>query len=100
MAETWLEARAGIEPAHGPFLVRVLNAIVYPDLPEWLVVGCAVLVCVANSSGVSVALSSPGCGRSVVTENRYDLAGHATEHLYRELGSPCKLAISSLSLNK
>ena len=45
--ETWLEARAGIEPAHGPFLVRVLDAVVYPDLPEWLVVGCAVLVCVA-----------------------------------------------------
>lgn len=47
VAETWLEARAGIEPAHGPFLVRVLDATVYPDLPEWLVVGCAVLVCVA-----------------------------------------------------
>jgi hypothetical protein len=47
VAETWLEARAGIEPAHGPFLVRVLDAVVYPDLPEWLVVGSAVLVCVA-----------------------------------------------------
>jgi hypothetical protein len=45
VAETWLEARAGIEPAHGPFLVHVLDAVVYPDLPEWLVVGCAVLVC-------------------------------------------------------
>ena len=45
--ETWLEARAGIEPAHGPFLVRVLDAVVYPDLPEWLVVGGAVIVCVA-----------------------------------------------------
>ena len=47
VAETWLEARAGIEPAHGPFLVRVLDAVVYPNLPEWLVVGGAVLVCVA-----------------------------------------------------
>lgn len=46
LAETWLETRAGIEPAHGPFLVRVLDAVVYPDLPEWLVVGGAVLVCV------------------------------------------------------
>lgn len=46
-AETWLEARAGIEPAHGPFLVRVLDAVVYPDLPQWLVVGGAVVVCVA-----------------------------------------------------
>ena len=46
VAETWLEARAGIEPAHGPFLVRVLDAVIYPNLPEWVVVGCAVLVCV------------------------------------------------------
>lgn len=45
VAETWLEARAGIDPAHGPFLVRVLDAVVYPDLPEWTVVGGALLVC-------------------------------------------------------
>jgi hypothetical protein len=47
VAETWLESRAGIDPTNRPFLVRVLDAVVYPDLPEWLVVGCAVLVCVA-----------------------------------------------------
>jgi hypothetical protein len=47
VAETWLEVRAGIEPVHGPFLVRVLDATVYPDLPEWFVVGSAVLVCMA-----------------------------------------------------
>lgn len=47
VAEIWLKARAGIEPAHGPFLVRVLDAVVYPDVPEWLVVGSAVFVCVA-----------------------------------------------------
>lgn len=46
VAETWLETRAGIEPTHGPFLVRVLDTVVYPDLPEWLVVGGAVLACV------------------------------------------------------
>lgn len=42
-----MTTRAGVEPAHGRFLVRVLDAVVYPDLPEWLVVGCAVLVCAA-----------------------------------------------------
>ncbi len=47
VVETWLEARAGIEPAHGPFLVRVLDAVVYPDLPEWFVIGCAALTCTA-----------------------------------------------------
>jgi hypothetical protein len=46
LAEMWLEARTGIEPARGPFLVRVLDALVYPDLPEWLVVGAAVFACV------------------------------------------------------
>jgi hypothetical protein len=46
VAETWLENRAGIEPARGPFLVHVLDAIVYPDLPESVVVGGAVIVCV------------------------------------------------------
>jgi hypothetical protein len=45
VAEMRLEARAGIEPAREPFLVRLLDAVVYPDLPEWLVVGCAVMVC-------------------------------------------------------
>jgi uncharacterized protein DUF2784 len=54
VAETWLEARAGIEPAHGPFLVRTLDAVVYPHLPEWLVVGCAVLVCMAMKAALSL----------------------------------------------
>ena len=45
--EMWLEARAGIAPTHEPFLVRIFDAIVYPDLPTWFVVSGAVLVCVA-----------------------------------------------------
>jgi len=45
--ENWLEARAGIEPAHGPFLVHIFDAVVYPELPERLVVGGAVVVCAA-----------------------------------------------------
>lgn len=46
VAESWLEGRAGVDPARGPFLLRILDAVVYPNLPGWLVVGCAVLVCV------------------------------------------------------
>jgi hypothetical protein len=45
--ENWLEARANIEPQHGPFLVHVLDAVVYPNVPIWLVVGSAVVVCAA-----------------------------------------------------
>jgi hypothetical protein len=47
VAETQLEARAGVEPAHGPFLLHLLDTIVYPDLPEWLVVRVAVTVSLA-----------------------------------------------------
>jgi Protein of Unknown function (DUF2784) len=47
VVEMWLEARAGIEPAREPFLVRVLDAVVYPDLSGWLVVTGAVLACAA-----------------------------------------------------
>lgn len=46
VAEAWLETRADIEPARGPFLVHVLDAIVYPNLPTAIVVSGAVLVCV------------------------------------------------------
>lgn len=45
LAENWFEVRAGIEPSRGPFLVRVLDALVYPSLPGWLVISGAVLVC-------------------------------------------------------
>jgi len=34
-----------MEPAHEAFLVRVLDRVVYPDLPGWLVIGGAVVVC-------------------------------------------------------
>lgn len=47
LAETHLETRAGIEPSRGPFLVRVLDAAIYPNLPDWFVVTAAVLVCLA-----------------------------------------------------
>jgi hypothetical protein len=46
LGEDWLEARAGVQPSSGPFLLRVLDTVIYPNLPEWLVVGAAVAVCV------------------------------------------------------
>ena len=64
LAETGLETRAGIELPHGPFLVRVLDAIVYPELPQWLVVGGAVVVCVAILSVyLRRYLCRTACGR-------------------------------------
>jgi hypothetical protein len=46
--EGLLEARAGIVPYHEPFLVHYLDALVYPDIPVQLLVGCAVAVCLFN----------------------------------------------------
>ena len=44
LAEQSLEARAGIIPYRQPFLVHYLEAVIYPDIPEALVIGCAVAV--------------------------------------------------------
>jgi hypothetical protein len=46
--EQWLEDRAGIVSYHEPFLVHYLDALVYPNVPVGLLVGCAVAVCVFN----------------------------------------------------
>lgn len=48
MAENWCEARAGISPYHGPFLLHCLDATVYPNVPLRLLVTIAVIVCVVN----------------------------------------------------
>ncbi len=46
--EQWLEDRAGIVSYHEPFLVHYLEALVYPNVPVELLVGCAVAVCLFN----------------------------------------------------
>jgi hypothetical protein len=33
LAENWCEARAGVAPYHGPFLLHYLDAILYPTCP-------------------------------------------------------------------
>jgi hypothetical protein len=48
VVEQWLEARAGIQPYTGGFVVHYLDAIVYPDISVGVIVGCAVAVCGAN----------------------------------------------------
>ena len=45
LLEGWLEARAGVTPYQGSFLVHYLEATVYPNIPvPWLVAG-AIFVC-------------------------------------------------------
>jgi hypothetical protein len=47
-AEQWFEARGGVEPYHGPFLVHYLDALIYPNVPVMLLIICAVAVCAGN----------------------------------------------------
>jgi len=47
-AENWCEARAGVMPFRGPFLLHYLDATVYPNVPAALLVTAAVIVCVLN----------------------------------------------------
>ena len=48
LAENFFEARAGLVPYQGPFLLHYLDAMVYPTLPSALVVASGVLVCFLN----------------------------------------------------
>jgi uncharacterized protein DUF2784 len=47
-AENWCEAHAGVSPYHGPFVLHYLDAIVYPNLPGWLLIVSGVVVCIFN----------------------------------------------------
>jgi hypothetical protein len=46
--ENWLEARGGVAPYRGGFLLHYLDALVYPDVPANLLVAGAVIVCAFN----------------------------------------------------
>lgn len=48
LAENWCEARAGVAPYHGPFLLHYLDAVVYPNIPPTFLVAGGVAVCVFN----------------------------------------------------
>jgi hypothetical protein len=50
LAENFFEARAGLVPYQGPFVLHYLDAIVYPNLPSTLLIASGVLVCFINLS--------------------------------------------------
>ncbi len=47
-AENWLEARAGVAPYSGGFLLHYLDAIVYPNIPPLVLEIAAVVVFAIN----------------------------------------------------
>jgi Protein of Unknown function (DUF2784) len=52
LAEQWLESQAGTTSWSGSwsggFLVHTLDAIVYPNIPVPVIIGCALIVCGLN----------------------------------------------------
>lgn len=48
LLENWLEARAGVEPYQGGFLLHYLDRLVYPDISVTLLVTVGLLVCTLN----------------------------------------------------
>jgi hypothetical protein len=48
LAEQYFESRAGWSEYHGSFLLHYLDAIVYPNLPRWIVTSAGVAVCALN----------------------------------------------------
>jgi Protein of Unknown function (DUF2784) len=48
LLEQWLESKGGMTSYREPFLVHYLDAIVYPNVPEAVLITAAVLVCGFN----------------------------------------------------
>ena len=46
--ENWLEARAGVQPYQGGFLLHYLDKLVYPDISATVLTTAGVLVCLFN----------------------------------------------------
>lgn len=46
--ENWLEARAGVAPYQGGFLLHYLDALVYPNISELALTIAGILVCALN----------------------------------------------------
>lgn len=49
LLEQHFEAEAGTLPYRGSFLVHYLDRLVYPNVPESLLIACAAAVCVINA---------------------------------------------------
>jgi hypothetical protein len=48
LAEQYFEIRAGLAACQGSFLLRLLDAVVYPNVPDWFITVFGVSVCVFN----------------------------------------------------
>ena len=46
--ENWFEAKAGVEPYQGGFLIHYLDKLVYPDISATVLTVAGVVICVLN----------------------------------------------------
>lgn len=48
LLENWLEAKAGVEPYQGGFLLHYLDRLVYPDISSTLLTVAGLTICALN----------------------------------------------------
>lgn len=48
LLENWLEAKAGVQPYKGGFLLHYMDKLVYPDISSTILSVAGVIVCVFN----------------------------------------------------
>jgi Protein of Unknown function (DUF2784) len=58
LAEQFFETRAGLAAYHGSFLLHILDATIYPNLPDWAITVAGVTVCVFNLAIYGARLKS------------------------------------------
>jgi hypothetical protein len=46
--ENWLEAKAGVQPYQGGFLLHYMDKLVYPDISATVLTVAGVVICVLN----------------------------------------------------
>src|SRR5215471_6646454 len=59
LLEQWLEAKGGVEPYQGGFLLHYLDRLVYPDLSATVLTVAGVIVCALNLAFYSRQIWSP-----------------------------------------
>jgi hypothetical protein len=48
LLENWLEAKAGVEPYRGGFLLHCLDKLVYPDISATVLTVAGLIICALN----------------------------------------------------
>jgi hypothetical protein len=48
VVENWLEAKAGVQPYQGGFVLHYLDKLVYPDISSTMLTIAAVIICALN----------------------------------------------------